>query len=94
MENREMDLQDRYARLDTYRAEGQTSAQSVAVAMARRCSMLASDKMAPGTRIVTLLGRKGVLVAVERVWLTVVFDDQPEWPQCFHAFDKWIQAAQ
>ena len=55
--------------------------------------MPANDKrdLAPGTRITTLLGRKGVLLAVERVWLTVVFDDQPEWPCCYHAFDKWIQ---
>lgn len=50
------------------------------------------NNVKPGDRIVTLLGRKGVLKAVERVWLTVVFDDQPDWPQCFHAFDKWIQS--
>ena len=49
--------------------------------------------MVPGARIVTPLGHKGVLVAVERVWLTVVFDDQPERQHCFHAFDKWIQVA-
>ena len=55
--------------------------------------MKPKDKMAltPGTRVTTPLGRKSVLAAVERVWLTVVFDGQPEWPQCYHAFDKWIQ---
>lgn len=47
--------------------------------------------MPPGTRITTLLGRKGVLLAVDRVWLTVAFDDQPERPCCYHAFDRWIQ---
>lgn len=46
--------------------------------------------MKPGDRVATLLGRRGVLVDVERVWLTVRFDDEPAWPQCFHAHDKWI----
>ena len=59
--------------------------------MVLRWNMPAS-KLAPGARIVTLLGRKGVLVAVERVWLTVVFDDQPGWPLCYHSHDKWICA--
>jgi preprotein translocase subunit YajC len=49
--------------------------------------------MKPGDRIVTLLGRKGVITAIERVWLTVVFDDQPDWPMCFYAGDKWIVPA-
>ncbi len=41
-------------------------------------------------RIVTLLGRKGTLVSVERIWLTAIFDDSPDWAQCFHAADRWI----
>ncbi len=50
-----------------------------------------TNPMPPGTRITTLLGRKGVLLAVERNWLTVVFDDQSERTYCYHAFDRWIQ---
>jgi hypothetical protein len=46
--------------------------------------------MIPGARIVTLLGREGTLTAIEGVWLTVVFDDQPDRPQCYCAYDKWI----
>jgi len=46
-----------------------------------------------GDRIVSGEGHAGVIVGVERCWLTVRWDSDDEFTYCFHTADRWIRHA-